>query len=143
MKILNRFILYIILILGYFFSTLFFFKIGSQLPFKGLFWNAFLIFCIMNIVVAFLFININPITNILVGILIAYLSLWLAFKFPDFYYPPSDAYGISTIIITNILFSIINWEIAYQIKKKYQSLLKKENNNSYKCTTKNTLIKIC
>jgi hypothetical protein len=36
----------------YFFSTFIYFKIGSHLPFKN-FWNAFLIFSIMNIVIAF------------------------------------------------------------------------------------------
>lgn len=123
MKLLNRILLYIILILGYCFSTFIYFNIG-KLPFKDFFWNAVLIFSIMDILVAFLFIKHNPITNILLGILIAYLSLLSAFKFSDFYYPPSDAYGINTTIITNILFSIISWEIAFQINKKLTAIAK-------------------
>ncbi len=130
MNLLKRILLYIILILGYYFSTFIYFKIGSQLPFKEIFWKAFLIFSIMDILVAFFYIKINPITNILVGILIAYLSLLLAFKFSDFYYPPSDPYGINTAIIGNILFSIINWEIAYQIKKRLSTVSKNKKNIS-------------
>ena len=131
MKLLNRIFLYVILILGYCFSTFIYFKIGSHLPFKEIFWNAFLIFSIMNIVIAFLFLKINPITNILIGILIGYLSLFLGFKFSDFYYPSSDPYGIYTAIITNIIFSIINWEIAYLIKNKLFAATKNQNDNLF------------
>ncbi len=118
MKVTNRILLYFILIIGYVLYTYIFFMVGPLLPFKAVFWNAFLFFSLFDCIVAFLFLKSIPIVTIPVGMVMAWLSLMLAFKFSDFYYPPSDAYGIQTTIIANIVFSILCWEIAYQIKEK-------------------------
>lgn len=118
MKTKNRLLIYCILILGYLNCTVFYFKISSILPFKDIFWDAFLIFCVMNFIVSFLYLKINILVNILVVFLIAYLSLITAFKFSEFNIFSSDAYGIKTTIISNIIFSITLWEIAYRIKQK-------------------------
>lgn len=114
---MKRIFFYIILIVGYSLATFICLRIGSLLPFKDVFWNATLIFSVMNILVAFFYLKVNPVTTISVSILIAFLSLFLSFKLTEFYYPPSDAYGINTTIVANIFFSILFWEIAYQIKQ--------------------------
>jgi hypothetical protein len=118
MKTESRILIYCVLILGYCISTVFYFKISTILPFKEIFWNALIIFSGMNIIVSFLYLKINPFVNILIAILIAYLSLLAAFKFSEFNIFSSDAYGINTTIISNIIFSIILWEIAYRGKQK-------------------------
>lgn len=114
----SRVLMYPVLVIGYFLSTILSLRLNSILPFKEIFWNSFLVFIGMNVLVAFLYLKKNVVVNILIAVLIAYLSLFSAFKFSDFNFFPSDAYGIKTIIISNIIFSIILWEIVFKIKQK-------------------------
>ncbi|GGG50597.1 hypothetical protein [Epilithonimonas arachidiradicis] len=77
-------------------------------------------FGILNFVLAKYFLKLNTYLNILfafitssVGIITVYLG-WHFKIAPDW-----DAYGILTAVLSNILVSLIFWEIAFWLKRTY------------------------
>ncbi|MEO0038369.1 MAG: hypothetical protein RIQ59_1580 [Bacteroidota bacterium] len=81
--------------------------------------SAGIYFSIIDIIFAFYFLHFKSSFNIFIGILLAYLSLFLAFKFSDLrLFENYDAYNIKTVIFCNAINSIILWELLYQIKNK-------------------------
>lgn len=77
-------------------------------------------FGILNFVLAKYFLKLNTYLNILfafitssVGITTVYLG-WHFKIAPDW-----DAYGILTAVLSNILVSLIFWEIAFWLKRTY------------------------
>jgi len=66
---------------------------------------------------AFLILKWKPLLNILCAVIIGSLSLFLALKFGDLHlFSNYDPYDIKTAIIANAIFSILSWEIVYQVK---------------------------
>lgn len=119
MKTKLRILVYFLLSILYFFSTLFLIFIDSKLQINEVFITVPCGFVLINIVYTFLFLKLKPILNILSSVIIPFLSLFLALKFGDLHlFSRNDPYDILTTIIANTVFPIIFWEIIYQIKIK-------------------------
>jgi hypothetical protein len=74
-------------------------------------------FAVLNLIYAFLALKWNPILNILFAVGIAVLALFLALKFTNLHLLLNyDPYQVKTAIFANAVFSIIFWEIVYQVK---------------------------
>jgi hypothetical protein len=101
----------------YWFSTSLLISIDGILKINKVFITLGFGFSIINILYSFLITKWNTTFNILLSIFIAIVSLFLALKFGDLHiFSKYDPYDILTSIISNAIFSIIFWEIAYQLK---------------------------
>jgi hypothetical protein len=118
MKLQIRILIYSLLFFTYSFSTSFLLTLGEKLKdhrFITLGYGFFLI----NIIFSFFILKWTPLLNIVSSIIIAVLALFLALKCGDLHlFSQYDAYGVRTALMANALFSILLWEIAYQIKIK-------------------------
>lgn len=82
-------------------------------------------FAILNLIYAFLALKWNILLNILFAVGIAALSLFLALQFTNLHLLVNyDPYQVKTAIFANAIFSIIFWEIVYQVKIKSQTKTK-------------------
>ncbi|TDO70447.1 hypothetical protein EV143_11170 [Flavobacterium chryseum] len=74
-------------------------------------------FAILNLIYAFFALKWTVLLNIISSIVIASLSLFLALKFTNLHLLLNyDPYQVKTAIFANAIFSIIFWEIVYQVK---------------------------
>jgi len=118
MTVQTRILIYSILFSVYLFSTEFLLSLGEK--FEG---HSFIVlgcgFAVINLVYSFLVLKWTPLLNIACSILIASIALFLAMKFGDLHlFSKYDPYAIKTCIIANAVFSILFWEIVYQVKIK-------------------------
>jgi hypothetical protein len=78
-------------------------------------------FLLINIIFSFLVLKWTPLFNVTCSILISVFALFFALKFTNLQLLTKyDPYLIKTAIMTNAIFSIILWEIAYQVKIRKQ-----------------------
>lgn len=116
MKPQLRILIYSILFFTYSFSTSFLLLLGEKLQ-DHRFITLGCGFLVINLVFSFLVFKWTYLLNIICSIVIAVLSLFLALRFGDLHlFSQYDAYGIKTALMANAIFSILFWEIAYQIK---------------------------
>ena len=74
-------------------------------------------FALLNIVYAFFALKWTVLLNIICSIAIATFALFLALKFTNLHlFLNYDPYQVKTAILANAVFSIIFWEIVYQLK---------------------------
>ena len=74
-------------------------------------------FAILNLIYAFFGLKWKPLLNVICAVAIAALSLFLALKFTNLHLLLDyDPYQVKTAIFANAVFSVIFWEIVYQIK---------------------------
>lgn len=79
-------------------------------------------FGVLNSIIAFIILKWKNSFNIIISFLIAFIALAIADLLMEMqWHPDWDDYGITTTICTNAIVSIILWEIAFRIKKKYRS----------------------
>ncbi|KQO32678.1 hypothetical protein ASF10_21205 [Flavobacterium sp. Leaf82] len=79
-------------------------------------------FAILNLIYAFFALKWTTLLNIICSIVIAALSLFLAVKFTNLHFFINyDPYQVKTAIFANAVFSIIFWEIIYQVKNRKQT----------------------
>ncbi|MFD1603038.1 hypothetical protein ACFSJW_06940 [Flavobacterium artemisiae] len=118
MKPQIRILIYSVLFFIYLTSTQYLLSLGETLktePYRTLGCG----FAVLNLIYAFLGLKWKPILNIVSSIGIAALALFLALQFANLHLLVKyDPYLVKTAIFANALFSIILWEIVYQIKKK-------------------------
>lgn len=77
-------------------------------------------FGVLNSIIAFIILKWKNSFNIITGFTIAFIALALAYLLMELRWNPDwDDYGMITAIFTNAISSIILWEIAFRIKKKY------------------------
>jgi hypothetical protein len=116
MKLQIRILIYSILFFLYLTSTHFLLSLGEQLktdPYRTLGCG----FACLNLIYAFFALKWKPLLNILFAVGIAALALFLALKFTNLHlFLNCDPYQVKTAIFANAVFSIIFWEIIYQIK---------------------------
>jgi len=116
MKPQIRILIYSILFFLYLSSTPLLLTLGEKLktdPFITLGFG----FALLNIVYAFFALKWNVLLNIICAIAIASLALFLALKFTNLHlFLNYDPYQVKTAILANAVFSIIFWEIVYQVK---------------------------
>ncbi|MDQ6469072.1 hypothetical protein RB619_00365 [Flavobacterium sp. LHD-80] len=116
MKLQIRILLYSILFFLYLTTTPILLTIGEKLktdPYVTLGFG----FAILNLIYAFLALKWTLLLNIIYSIAIATLSLTLALKFTNLHLLLNyDPYQVKTAIFANAVFSIILWEIVYQLK---------------------------
>ncbi|SHH24387.1 hypothetical protein [Flavobacterium defluvii] len=116
MKPQIRILLYSILFFLYLTSTPLILSLGEKLktdPYITLGCG----FAVFNLIYAFLALKWKPLLNILFAVAIATLSLFLALKFTNLHLLINyDPYQVKTAIFANAVFSIIFWEIVYQVK---------------------------
>jgi hypothetical protein len=115
MKTKKRILLYLILSVVYFFGHLFFVLLTD----KNLTLTNTIGFSLINIAFAFVLFKQKIIFNIITGIILANLCLFLAMKFRDSI-ATADTFGTLFFLI-NIILSLFFWEILYQIKNKKSS----------------------
>ncbi|MDP5201047.1 hypothetical protein [Flavobacterium sp. DG2-3] len=78
-------------------------------------------FAVLNLIYAFFGLKWKPLLNIICAVGIAALSLFLALQFTNLHLVIDyDPYQVKTAIFANAVFSIIFWEILYQIKVRKQ-----------------------
>jgi hypothetical protein len=76
-------------------------------------------FAVLNLIYAFLGLKWKPLLNIICAVAIASLALFLALKFTNLHlFLKYDPYQVKTAIFANAVFSIVFWEIVYQIKTR-------------------------
>ncbi|MDR7370979.1 hypothetical protein [Flavobacterium aquidurense] len=120
MKPQIRILLYSLLFFTYSFATSPLLALGEKLK-DHRFITLGCGFLIINIVFSFLVLKWTPLFNITCSILISIFALFFALKFTNLQLLTKyDPYLIKTAILTNAIFSIILWEIAYQIKIRKQ-----------------------
>jgi len=74
-------------------------------------------FALLNIIYAFFALKWTVLLNIICSIAIATFALFLALKFTNLHlFLNYDPYQVKTAILANAVFSIIFWEIVYQLK---------------------------
>ncbi|KAF2330446.1 hypothetical protein [Flavobacterium ginsenosidimutans] len=74
-------------------------------------------FAALNLIYAFFGLKWKPLLNIICAIGIAALALFLALQFTNLHLVIDyDPYQVKTAIFANAVFSIIFWEIVYQVK---------------------------
>lgn len=116
MKPQTRVLIYSILFFLYLTSTHFLLSLGEILktdPYITLGCG----FAVLNLIYAFLGLKWKPLFNIVCAVGIAALSLFLALQFTNLHLLIKyDPYQVKTAIFSNAIFSIIFWEIVYQIK---------------------------
>ena len=118
MKPQIRILIYSILFFTYSFSTSLFLTLGEKLK-DYRFITLGCGFLLINLIYSFLILKWTPLLNIVCSVIIAPLALFLALKFGDLHlFSQYDAYGVKTALMANALFSVIFWEIVYQIKTK-------------------------
>ncbi len=118
MKLKKRLLIYSIFFIIYWLVVIGILRFSDF--FSDVYTAVIIAFSILNILYTFLFLKLHIILNILSSIAVAYISLFAALAYVDYgYYPKnSDPYGIVTAITCIALFSIILWEIIYQLKIK-------------------------
>lgn len=120
MKIQVRILLYSILFFLYLTSTHLLLTLGEYLktdPYITLGSG----FAVLNLIYAFFALKWSTLLNIIYAVAIAVLSLFLALKFTNLHLLLKyDPYQVKTAIFANALFSIIFWEIVYQLKIKFK-----------------------
>ncbi|MHC0445788.1 hypothetical protein ACWA1F_10255 [Flavobacterium sp. 3-218] len=78
-------------------------------------------FAVLNLIYAFFGLKWKPILNIICAVGIAALALFLALQFTNLHLVIDyDPYQVKTAIFANAVFSIIFWEVLYQIKVRKQ-----------------------
>ena len=116
MKPQIRILIYSILFFLYLSSTPLLLTLGEKLktdPFVTLGCG----FALLNIVYAFFALKWTVLLNIICSIAIATFALFLALKFTNLHlFLNYDPYQVKTAILANAVFSIIFWEIVYQLK---------------------------
>lgn len=120
MKPQIRILLYSILFFLYLTSTPLLLTLGEKLktdPYITLGCG----FAVLNIIYSFLGLKWTALLNIICSVMIAVLSLFLALKFTNLHLLLDyDPYQVKTAIFANAVFSIIFWEIIYQVKSRKQ-----------------------
>lgn len=120
MKPQIRILLYSILFFLYLTATSVFLSLGEILktePYVTLGVG----FACINLIYAFFGLKWKPILNIICSVAIAALGIFLALKFTNLHlFVNYDPYQVKTAIFSNALFSIIFWEIVYQVKSRTQ-----------------------
>jgi len=116
MKPQIRILIYSILFFLYLSSTPLLLTLGEKLktdPFVTLGCG----FALLNLVYAFFALKWNILLNIICSLAIAVFALFLALKFTNLHlFLNYDPYQVKTAILANAVFSIILWEIVYQLK---------------------------
>ncbi|MEZ0129053.1 hypothetical protein AB9T88_04440 [Flavobacterium sp. LBUM151] len=120
MKPQIRILLYSILFFLYLSSTSFLLLLGEKLktdPYITLGCG----FALLNLIYAFFALKWTVLLNIICSVVIASLSLFLALKLANLYlFVKFDPYLVKTAIFANAFFSILFWEIVYQVKIRTQ-----------------------
>jgi hypothetical protein len=120
MKPQVRILIYSLLFFTYSFSTSFLLALGEKLK-DHKFITLGCGFFLINIIFSLFVLKWKPLFSIVSSIIIAPLALYLALRFGDLHlFSQYDTYGIRTALMANAVFSILFWEIAYQIKAKYE-----------------------
>ena len=116
MKPQIRILIYSILFFLYLSSTPLLLTLGEKLktdPFITLGCG----FALLNIVYAFFALKWTVLLNLFCAVAIAALALFLALKFTNLHlFLNYDPYQVKTAILANAVFSILFWEIVYQVK---------------------------
>ena len=116
MKPQIRILIYSILFFLYLSSTPLLLTLGEKLktdPFITLGCG----FALLNLIYAFFALKLNVLLNIISSLAIAVFALFLALKFTNMHlFLNYDPYQVKTAILANAVFSIIFWEIVYQLK---------------------------
>ena len=120
MKTKFRLLFYILLFAIYYLLIVGILKLGDKLGIDNLLISVGTPFSIINSFVNHYLLKAKLIYDLLTGIAISYLSLYLCFWIGNFEpFPSVDPYGVITAIISNILLSIIFLEVAFRIKHNF------------------------
>jgi hypothetical protein len=118
MKVLKRLVLYIVLLAIYWSAILAFLHFNLLIVEDVIVSIVILLTCI-NLILTFAILKMHWLVNILCSAVVPLISLAITFYLTNKgWYPSSDFYEMYTAIVYLGLFSVILWEVIYNIKRK-------------------------
>lgn len=114
-----RIFIYLTMLIVYFFAAPLLFDLCDKLN-SDFFITVSFGYVFLNIIYSFFVLKWKLLLNITCSILIAFLSVFLAVKVGEMLLFTTFSENVQTAIAANALFSIIFWEIVYQIKIRRQ-----------------------
>lgn len=115
MKLKARVLIYLTMLIVYFFAAYFLFELSDRLN-SDFFITVSLGYVFLNIIYSCFVLKWTLLLNSICSVLIAFLSVFLAIKTGAMLLFTTFTENVQTAIFANALFSIILWEIVYQIK---------------------------
>ncbi|WP_294956756.1 hypothetical protein [uncultured Flavobacterium sp.] len=115
MKLKARILIYLIMLIVYFFAASFLFELSDRLN-SNFFITVSFGYTFLNIIYACFVLKWSLLLNIICSFLIAFLSVFLAIKAGEMLLFRTFTENVQTAIFANAIFSIIFWEIVYQVK---------------------------
>jgi hypothetical protein len=121
MKVLKRLVLYIVLLVIYWTAILAFLQFNILIV-DDVIVSIVIVLALINLILTFAVLKIHWLINILCSAVVALISLVITFYLTNKgWYPSSDFNGMYTAIVYLGLFSVILWEVIYNIKEKFQN----------------------
>lgn len=117
MKLKARIFIYLIILIAYFFAAPLLFELCDILN-SDFFITVSFGYTLLNCIYSCFVLKWTLLLNIICSILIAFLCVFLAIQTGSLILFTTFTENIQVGILTNALFSIIFWEIVYQIKTR-------------------------
>jgi hypothetical protein len=119
MKVLKRLVLYIVLLAVYWTAILAFLKFNISIV-DDVIVSIVILLTLINLILTFAVLKMHWIVNILCSAVVPLISLAItSYLTNKGWYPSSDFNGMYTAIAYLGLFSVILWEVIYNIKTKF------------------------
>jgi len=119
MRILNRIGGYLLLLAAYWSAVLLFLRYEISIS-DNLIVSIVILLTPINLLYTFIVLKMHWIVNVVCSAAVPCLSLSLTFFIIDQgWYPSSDFYGITTAIACLGIFSVLLWELLYQVKIRF------------------------
>jgi hypothetical protein len=121
MKVLKRLVLYIVLLVIYWTAILAFLQFNILIV-DDVIVSIVIVLTLINLILTFAVLKMHWLINILCSAVVPLINLAITFYLTDKgWYPSSDFYGMYSAIGYLGLFSVILWEVIYNIKEKFQN----------------------
>lgn len=118
MKVLNRLVLYIVLLVIYWLAILAFLQFNISIV-DDVIVSIVILLTLINFIFTFAVLKMHWLINILCSAVVPLISLAITFYLTNKgWYLTSDFNGMYTAIVYLGLFSVILWEVIYNIKRK-------------------------
>ena len=118
MKVLKRLVLYISLLVIYWLAIMAFFQFNISIV-DDVIVSIVILLTLINFIFTFAVLKMHWLINILCSAVVPLISLAITFYLTNKgWYPSSDFNGMYTAIVYLGLFSVILWEVIYNIKRK-------------------------
>jgi hypothetical protein len=117
MPVQKRIFIYLLLGVLYYLFTLAILSFNIIIPIVSDLVGIAIMFILLNCVIAHFLLKTKPLITLITAVLIGSSALCAAMALSDVINIKGDFYGIYTAIGSNIIISLLLWEIAYHIKQ--------------------------